>query len=284
MCLRDSKRLVVVFFLMLFFFTRPSYATGGFSTQSMVIGAAGILGAVGIALASGLSPRSANSNGDNTVKDKADGGGGGGLEDDSVVFNAPGMQYIELFNNSTELAVLDSIVLSDSLGGVGIGDLSESCKVIAPQGTCQIPLVAAQNAYGSGRAVITYNGDESLIVSVTVAKTALMLYEETTPQNDDVLVATNKGLAVTRTFKYVNVGAFSWQNPSVSWQSSSNDSSRETVTVNNAGDGSCNGDAILPNASCTFSLTFNYDEAGDLGVLRTIGANIDPYLKAVIAT
>lgn len=278
MHISNPKRVIILFFCLFLFSVRPSYAASkNYNAGAIAAGLATCgVGIAGVIIASILSSHDNNSGNDPTST--------GTLDDDGVYFIAPGTQYIKLINNSAKSVTVESIEIRGGINGVTAGTIGEGCKSLPPEGTCEAPLIATQEAYGSGQAVLTYNGDKTLIASVAVANTSLQLSEGTTPQNSDILVATNKKSPVMRKFSYTNTGAFSWQNPAISWQTPfDNPRGEEVVTIDNTGSGACNGASLAPGTSCTFSLTVNYDHPGDWGILQATGSNISSYLKNVLA-
>lgn len=281
------RKLIVVFLFSSFFLAQTCYAKpAAYNSAAIATGIIAGAGVIGFVIITALSSHDdhdpASNNAPAVNKDNEnDTNGTGGLEDAGVFFSSPGTQYLELANNSTKPITVNSITLTGNIYNVSLVTASGNCQLLSPGSTCKVPLEATQDAYGSGQAVVTYNNNHTFIASIMVADTTLMLTEASNPQQADIIVKTNNGTPVTRTFLYTNTGNFSWQNPSISWQVPFDNPTGEVVTINN---NTCTGTSILPNNSCAFDLTVNYDNPGDWGVLQTVGTNINTYLKNFFAT
>ncbi len=133
----------------------------------------------------------------------------------SATFHSPGTQNMLLTNHSNDTLTIDSFTENSLPTNVSISDNEcTSGQVISAGGSCQIPMVATQNAHGATTGAVTVRFHDSNSNSFTTddqveAKSVIVEGITLALQNENFMVTHDKTVDV----EIKNEGNFDWQLP-----------------------------------------------------------------------
>lgn len=198
---------------------------------------------------------------------------------ESVTFVKPGAEVLHLVNPTAQAIKITSVDFVSSakrssgtgaINSVAIGDFNHCNNIKANMGSCDVPLTAATNAYGSANIKVGYNAvgqsdTKYVTANVAVNPTNLKLFDEhSNPINDSEITAAYQ--ALPQVFKLQNTGNFAWMNANLNLN---------LTGVAILGD-TCSGNVINPGDACVFELKIDKDNAkyGDSALLSFTGDNL----------